>query len=64
MEYPEWGFPKGRRNYKEKDLIVRIREFEEETGYQKEQLIFYKIFFHLKKFLLVQIINHINIIIF
>jgi 8-oxo-dGTP pyrophosphatase MutT (NUDIX family) len=31
----EWGFPKGRRNYQEKDLNCALREFEEETGYQK-----------------------------
>ena len=30
---PEWGFPKGRRNYQEKDLSCALREFEEETGY-------------------------------
>lgn len=30
----EWGFPKGRRNYNEKDLVCAIREFEEETGYK------------------------------
>ena len=30
---PEWGFPKGRRNYQEKDLNCALREFEEETGY-------------------------------
>ena len=29
----EWGFPKGRRNYQEKDLVCALREFEEETGY-------------------------------
>ena len=28
----EWEFPKGRRNYKEKDLDCALREFEEETG--------------------------------
>jgi len=32
---PEWGFPKGRRNYQEKDLNCALREFEEETGYVK-----------------------------
>ena len=32
---PEWGFPKGRRNYQEKDLNCALREFEEETGYSK-----------------------------
>jgi ADP-ribose pyrophosphatase YjhB (NUDIX family) len=31
----EWGFPKGRRNYNEKDLVCALREFEEETGYKK-----------------------------
>ncbi len=35
---PEWGFPKGRRNYQERDLHCAIREFEEETGYPKECL--------------------------
>lgn len=28
----EWEFPKGRRNYKEKDIECALREFEEETG--------------------------------
>jgi 8-oxo-dGTP pyrophosphatase MutT (NUDIX family) len=28
----EWEFPKGRRNYKEKDLDCALREFQEETG--------------------------------
>ena len=32
-ENPEWGFPKGRRNYKETDYEAAIREFKEETGY-------------------------------
>ena len=35
---PEWGFPKGRRNYQERDLNCALREFEEETGYAKEGL--------------------------
>ena len=34
---PEWGFPKGRRNYQEKDIECAIREFEEETGYSSEE---------------------------
>lgn len=34
----EWGFPKGRRNYQEKDLSCALREFEEETGYSKLNL--------------------------
>lgn len=29
---PEWGFPKGRRNIREKDLDCAMREFMEETG--------------------------------
>ena len=35
---PEWGFPKGRRNYQEKDLTCALREFEEETGCSKNSL--------------------------
>lgn len=31
----EWEFPKGRRNYHEKDLDCALREFEEETGYNR-----------------------------
>ena len=37
-ETPEWGFPKGRRNYGENDLNCAIREFEEETGYKKKNI--------------------------
>jgi len=37
---PEWGFPKGRRNFQEKDIVCGIREFEEETGYNKENIKF------------------------
>ena len=29
----EWEFPKGRRNFQEKDIECALREFEEETGY-------------------------------
>ena len=29
----EWGFPKGRRNYNEKDISCALRECLEETGY-------------------------------
>jgi ADP-ribose pyrophosphatase YjhB (NUDIX family) len=29
---PEWGFPKGRRNINEENVICAIREFKEETG--------------------------------
>lgn len=35
---PEWGFPKGRRNYHERDLMCAFREFEEETGFEREHL--------------------------
>jgi 8-oxo-dGTP pyrophosphatase MutT (NUDIX family) len=34
----EWEFPKGRRNYQEKDLDCAIREFEEETGFSKKDI--------------------------
>ena len=34
----EWGFPKGRKNYQEKDLTCALREFEEETGISKLDL--------------------------
>ena len=37
-EEPEWGFPKGRRNYQEKDYDCALREFSEETGYNKQYL--------------------------
>lgn len=32
-ESAEWGFPKGRRNMQEEDLVCAIREFKEESGY-------------------------------
>lgn len=35
---PEWGFPKGRRNYQERDLDCALREFEEETGYNRNEI--------------------------
>ena len=35
---PEWGFPKGRRNYQEKDYECAFREFTEETGYNFKYL--------------------------
>lgn len=37
-QVPEWGFPKGRRNYLEKDYTCAIREFQEETGYYKNHM--------------------------
>lgn len=36
---PEWGFPKGRRNYLEKNIDCAIREFEEETGLTNDDFI-------------------------
>lgn len=35
---PEWGFPKGRRNLREKDLACALREFEEETDIKTENI--------------------------
>lgn len=32
----EWGFPKGRRSYHEKNVSCAIREFQEETGYTND----------------------------
>jgi 8-oxo-dGTP pyrophosphatase MutT (NUDIX family) len=37
-EETEWEFPKGRRNYQEKDLDCALREFEEETGLSKTEI--------------------------
>lgn len=37
-EEPEWGFPKGRRNYMEKDYDCAVREFVEETGFDISKL--------------------------
>lgn len=34
----EWGFPKGRHNNQEKDLLCALREFEEETGYPRNTI--------------------------
>ena len=31
-KYPEWGFPKGKRNNREKNLTTALREFYEETA--------------------------------
>ena len=35
---PEWGFPKGRRRLKEKDIECALREFCEETGFTKHDI--------------------------
>ena len=37
-ETPEWGFPKGRRNYQETDITCAYREFMEETGLCKNEI--------------------------
>ena len=34
----EWEFPKGRRNFQEKDLECAMREFEEETGMSAQNI--------------------------
>ncbi len=41
-EEPEWGFPKGRRNPYENDFVCALREYEEETGYDKRDLVMIK----------------------
>merc|ERR1711871_1500448 len=38
---PEWGFPKGRTNYHEKNVDCATREFYEETSYTQDE---YKLF--------------------
>jgi 8-oxo-dGTP pyrophosphatase MutT (NUDIX family) len=37
-EETEWEFPKGRRNCYEKDIDCALREFEEETGYSRNDI--------------------------
>jgi 8-oxo-dGTP pyrophosphatase MutT (NUDIX family) len=37
-EETEWEFPKGRRNFQEKELDCALREFEEETGLSKKNI--------------------------
>ena len=37
---PEWGFPKGKRNYNESDIDCAMREFYEETGFKSRNMIF------------------------
>ena len=37
---PEWGFPKGRRNYNESDIDCALREFYEETGFKNKNISF------------------------
>lgn len=38
-DIPEWGFPKGRRNYLEKDLECAKREFMEESGMKEDEFV-------------------------
>ena len=58
---PEWGFPKGRRNYGETDLHCAIREFCEETGIPKNKFSVIKNIIPYDEHLQVQILNHTNI---
>ena len=37
---PEWGFPKGKRNYNESDIDCALREFYEETGIKSRNMTF------------------------
>lgn len=37
-DMPEWGFPKGKRNYQETDFKCATREFYEETGYSSDDI--------------------------
>ena len=39
FEEPEWGFPKGRRNAKEKNIDCARREFEEETNLKNDNYV-------------------------
>lgn len=36
--FPEWGFPKGRKIKGESDIDCAVREFSEETGYNKNDI--------------------------
>jgi ADP-ribose pyrophosphatase YjhB (NUDIX family) len=37
FNFNEWGFPKGRREMYETDLVCAMREFEEETNYNENE---------------------------
>lgn len=39
FEFAEWGFPKGRRNYRETNLECAIREFNEETAIENDEYL-------------------------
>lgn len=47
---PEWGFPKGRRKLKEDDVDCGIREFCEESGFDKNDLEVHKEIMPLEEF--------------
>jgi 8-oxo-dGTP pyrophosphatase MutT (NUDIX family) len=34
---PEWGFPKGRRNYRENNITCAKRELYEETNFREDE---------------------------
>lgn len=38
-EEQEWGFPKGRRNSNESEVACALREYEEETGYDRHGVV-------------------------
>jgi len=38
-KFPEWGFPKGRRNFKESNRACAIREFKEESGFTDSDFV-------------------------
>jgi 8-oxo-dGTP pyrophosphatase MutT (NUDIX family) len=40
--FNEWGFPKGRRNQYETDLVCALREFEEETNINEKDIMVFE----------------------
>jgi 8-oxo-dGTP pyrophosphatase MutT (NUDIX family) len=47
---PEWGFPKGRRKLKEEDMDCGVREFCEESGFERGDLEVHKNLMPLEEF--------------
>lgn len=47
---PEWGFPKGRRKLKEEDVDCAVREFCEESGFEKSDIEVHKNHYPLEEF--------------